>query len=161
MTTQKFNKKKLTYRTSKGTGAITLTRENGENVAEIKTAMINNISFKFHRFAVQDGKVGILVNLKEVSKALPFPSISKDVILEIVGHSKLETIYNMFSETTYSGNIVKSGFGFNMKDTKRNWEIVHQQGVRMITNGMNEDLMTSVFSKLPGFEITINHPIIK
>ena len=44
-----------------------------------------------------------------------------------------------------------SGFGFNMKDTKRNWEIVHQQGVRMITNGMKmEHHLTSLLRRHGG-----------
>lgn len=161
MEIQKNIKTVVTYKTSKESGKITFIRKNNESAAAIRTAMINEIEFIFDRFAIQDGKVAIKVNLNQLSKCISYvPNIDKSVMLQLPSFSTLEAMYSNFSITTYSNENVESGFGFEIKDTKYNWDKVNKYGASFLINGMNEDLLTSVFSKLEGFKITTAiHPL--
>ena len=153
------------FKTSKETGQITLIRRSNENIAAISLAAINGIEFTFIMFIQQADKIGILVNCKELHKVLSYvPEIDKDVILQILDFKNLQDLYNRFSSTIYTNQKVESGLGFLILDTESNWKCINKYAHQFLTGEgmMNVDLVSDVFSKLKGFEVTtLIHPIFK
>ena len=131
METIKLNSAIFNFQTSKEKGKIEIFRNGNENISRINEAKINNITFKFKRLHEQDNKVGLLVNCKELRKVFSYVAdIDKDVILALLDVKKLEHVYDAFNKISYKGCnvVVESGFGFSMKDTEKNWNLVSKFG---------------------------------
>jgi len=126
------NTASFTSNTKIGTLNIQLTKDANQNSAEIRKAEINGVSVNFERFTYNEDQTnaGILINLKQLSKAVKANCVDKEVILLFEGCKDLKSIYTQFctKKIEYTGKIIDSGYGFYMKDTESNWAKCHKYG---------------------------------